>query len=357
MGNLSTSPLFSSTFTKDKPLWIAGPCSVESPEQIEIIAESLKESGANILRGGIWKPRTRPNSFEGIGEEGLQWLSNAAQKAGLPCATEVANAKHTELALKAGIDILWIGARTTGNPFLVSEIAEVLIGTNTPVMVKNPLNPDIELWIGALERFSKVGIDDLCAIHRGFFSYEKSIYRNPPLWQIPVEVKRRVPQIPIICDPSHISGNSSLVEEISKEALALGFDGLMVEVHDHPEKALSDSSQQITPEQFKRLKESIIIRNKIGFSQSSEESIARLRASIDLVDKTLIETLAQRMELVESIGKLKAQENISVLQADRWSIVLEKIKECAEKNNLDKNFVEKIFNLIHEESMERQIRQ
>lgn len=349
--------VFSSTFTKNKPLWIAGPCSVESPEQMEIIANLLKEYGADILRGGIWKPRTRPDSFEGIGEQGLQWLCDAAHKAGLPCCTEVANAKHTELALKAGTDILWIGARTTGNPFLISEIAEVLKGSSTPVMVKNPLNPDIELWLGALERFSKVGINDICAVHRGFFSYQKSIYRNPPLWQIPVEIKRRVPHIPIICDPSHIAGESSLVEEISKEALALGFDGLMIEVHNCPEKALSDSSQQITPEQFKRLKESITIRNKMGFSQSSEESIAQLRASIDLVDKTLIETLAQRMELVESIGRLKAKENISVLQADRWTSVLEKIKECAEKNNLDKNFVEKIFNLIHEESMERQIRQ
>ena len=357
MGNFLIKDSISSIFTRNKPLWIAGPCSVESAEQITQIAISLKSYGADILRGGIWKPRTHPDSFEGVGQIGLQWLKEASITAGIPCATEVANAKHTELALKAGIDIFWIGARTTGNPFLVTEIAEALKGCKVSVMVKNPLNPDIELWLGAIERLSNADIDNICAIHRGFFCYQKSIYRNPPLWQIPVEIKRRRPDIPIICDPIHITGERTKVEEVSSEALALGFDGLMIEVHPCPEKALSDARQQITPEEFKHLMDSISIRKDMGFSQSSEESIAQIRASIDIVDQTLIETLAHRMELVESIGRLKAKENISVLQADRWNTVLSKIGKCAEKNNLDKNFVEKIFNLIHEESMERQIRQ
>lgn len=357
MREFSIDRTISPIFMESRPLWIAGPCSVESPEQIAESALVLKQYGANIIRGGIWKPRTHPGCFEGVGERGLDWLKEASQKAMLPCCTEVANARHTELALKKGIDLLWIGARTTSNPFLVSEIADVLKGCNTPILVKNPLNPDIELWCGAIERFLNIGMTNVGAIHRGFFCYEKSIYRHPPIWQIPVEIKRRYPDMAVICDPSHISGDRSLVEHLSQEAIALGFDGLMIEVHPNPEKALSDASQQISPEQFKELKQNITIRKDGGFSQSGLQAIEQIRESIDRVDQTLVETLAHRMELVEMIGKLKVKENISVLQADRWNTVLSKIKECAEKNNLDKNFVEKIFNLIHEESMERQIRQ
>ena len=311
-----------------RPVVISGPCSAETEEQTLQTAVNLKQKGIHIFRAGIWKPRTRPNSFEGVGSVGLEWLKLVKKETGMLLATEVANVKHVYESLKAGIDILWIGARTTANPFAIQEIAEALKGMHIPVLVKNPVNPDIELWIGAIERMNKAGLTKIGAIHRGFSTYEKSIYRNIPQWQIPIELKTRIPEVPLFCDPSHISGNRDLLINISQKALDLNFDGLMIETHPNPDKAWSDPKQQITPDSLKSLINNLIIRKEKP-EGISLDTIEDIRYKIDQCDDELIEILEKRMNLVQSIGRYKKQNKMTILQSGRWETVLNKsIETC-----------------------------
>lgn len=338
-----------------RPYIIAGPCSVESQEQILAAAKGIRRSGVKVLRGGIWKPRTHPGCFEGVGEKGIRWLRNAGEATGMKTVTEVANARHVEAVLKGGIDAVWIGARTTGNPFLVQEIADALKGSELPVFVKNPLVPDPELWSGAIERLADCGCKYICAVHRGFHSYGDSIYRNSPFWQIPVELRRRMPGLPILCDPSHITGKRTLVKDLSRQAIALGFDGLMIEVHPDPDKALSDSAQQITPEELADLLGSLKMRGNTAPDAEAAAAIESLRCDIDRIDSSLIDLLAERMNVSEAIGRIKEESGLSVLQTGRWNSVLSKVRSMAHEKNLDESFITEIFNLIHRASMERQI--
>ena len=338
-----------------RPYVIAGPCSVESRESLVSEALCLKKIGINVLRGGLWKPRTHPGSFEGVGEEGAGWLREAGAAAGMRTATEVANARHLDVILKNGIDAVWIGARTSGNPFLVQEIAEALRGTGLPVFVKNPLVPDPELWTGAIERFARSGLKYICAVHRGFHSYGETIFRNPPFWQIPVELRRRLPGLPLLCDPSHITGRRDLVEDIARQALILGFDGLMIEVHPDPEKALSDAAQQITPEALQGMLGRLRMRSSSTSDAEATAAIDDLRTGIDRIDAALIDLLAERMNISESIGRIKERSGLTVLQTGRWNTVLEKVRAMAKEKNLDEDFISEIYTTIHRASMERQL--
>ena len=338
-----------------KPFIIAGPCSAETEEQVMESAVRLKKQGQNIFRAGIWKPRTRPNSFEGVGSIGLDWLKSVKQETGMLISTEVANIKHVYEALKSGIDILWIGARTTANPFAVQEIADALKGVDIPILVKNPVNPDVELWIGAIERLHKAGLTKIGAIHRGFSSYEKSIYRNIPQWQIPIELKTRIPEIPLICDPSHIGGNRELLQHLSQKAIDLNFDGLMIETHPNPDKAWSDAQQQITPKELKILLDKLIIR-VVKPDGISLNTIEDLRYKIDNCDNDLIKVLKDRMELVNSIGLYKKENNMTILQPNRWDEVLTVCIEKGNLNDLDPEFIAKLFKTIHQESINKQMK-
>lgn len=338
-----------------RPYVIAGPCSVESRESLVSEALCLKKIGINVLRGGLWKPRTHPGSFEGVGEEGAGWLREAGAAAGMRTATEVANARHLDVILKNGIDAVWIGARTSGNPFLVQEIAEALRGTGLPVFVKNPLVPDPELWTGAIERFARSGLKYICAVHRGFHSYGETIFRNPPFWQIPVELRRRLPGLPLLCDPSHITGRRDLVEDIARQALIMGFDGLMVEVHPDPDKALSDAAQQITPEALQGVLGRLRMRSSSTSDAEATAAIDDLRTGIDRIDAALIDLLAERMNISESIGRIKERSGLTVLQTGRWNTVLEKVRAMAKEKNLDEDFISEIYTTIHRASMERQL--
>ena len=338
-----------------RPYVIAGPCSVESRESLVSEALCLKRIGINVLRGGLWKPRTHPGSFEGVGEEGAGWLREAGAAAGMRTATEVANARHLDVILKNGIDAVWIGARTSGNPFLVQEIAEALRGTGLPVFVKNPLVPDPELWTGAIERFARSGLKYICAVHRGFHSYGETIFRNPPFWQIPVELRRRLPGLPLLCDPSHITGRRDLVEDIARQALILGFDGLMIEVHPDPDKALSDAAQQITPEALQGMLGRLRMRSSSTSDAEATAAIDDLRTGIDRIDAALIDLLAERMNISESIGRIKERSGLTVLQTGRWNTVLEKVRAMAKEKNLDEDFISEIYTTIHRASMERQL--
>ena len=324
-----------------RPWIIAGPCSVESRDSLITEALTLKKIGINVLRGGLWKPRTHPGSFEGVGEKGAQWLREAGRAAGMRTVTEVAGARHVEVILNNGIDAVWIGARTTGNPFLVQEIAEALRGTGTPVFVKNPLVPDPELWSGAIERFIRCGLDCVCAVHRGFHSYGESIYRNPPFWQIPVELRRRFPGLPLLCDPSHITGRR--------------FDGLMVEVHPDPERAMSDAAQQITPEALREMLGRLRMRSSSTPDAEAAAAIDDLRTGIDRIDASLIDLLAERMGISGAIGRIKERSGLTVLQTGRWNAVLEKVRTMAKEKDLDEDFITEIFTTIHRASMERQL--
>jgi len=335
-------------------LFIAGPCSAESEEQMLSTANGLKNANVSIFRAGIWKPRTRPNTFEGVGFKGLQWLKRVKEETGLRTATEVANVKHVYECLKAGVDVLWIGARTTVNPFAVQEIAEALRGVDTVVLVKNPINPDIELWIGALERFSAVGITKLGAIHRGFSFYEKAKFRNPPQWEIPIELKRRLPHMPLISDPSHICGNREGLADIAQKAMDLNFDGLIIESHVDPDKAWSDASQQITPKVLLELLDKLILRHETDSHLINP--FDEIRAQIDRDDEALVNLLGHRMKLAEQIGEQKKVSNITILQSSRWNEILEKRIEQGNQNNLGKEFITKIFEEIHKESIEKQMR-
>jgi len=336
-----------------KPIVISGPCSAETEEQVLQTAKELKSAGINIYRAGIWKPRTRPNSFEGVGSVGLEWLKQVKAETGMLISTEVANVKHVYESLKAGIDMIWIGARTTANPFAIQEIADALKGIKIPVLIKNPVNPDVELWIGALERFNKAGITNIGAIHRGFTSFEKSIYRNIPQWQIPIELKSRIPNIPLFCDPSHIAGNRHLLRDISQKALDLNFDGLMIESHIEPDKAWSDAKQQITPENLKILLKKLIIRHEVPHGISLE-TLDDLRYKIDQCDDEILKALENRMKLVQSIGWYKKENKMTILQPGRWDKIFKKNIDKGLQKNLKPDFVIKIFKTIHQESINEQ---
>lgn len=334
-----------------RPLVIAGPCSAETEEQVMNTATQLAKRGIKIFRAGIWKPRTKPGGFEGIGEEGLPWMQRVKQETGMLVGTEVATAKHVEAALKAGIDVLWIGARTTANPFAVQELADSLRGVDIPVLVKNPVNPDLELWIGALERINGAGVKRIGAIHRGFSSYDKKIYRNTPMWHIPIELRRRIPNIPIICDPSHIGGKRELIAPLCQQAMDLGMDGLIVESHCNPDSAWSDAKQQVTPDILDYILNLLVIRKETA----STESLTELRKQIDECDNDLIELLAKRMRVSREIGIYKKEHEIQVVQTDRYSEILEKRGAQGALCGIDSECVKKIFEAIHEESVRQQL--
>jgi len=337
----------------ERPWMIAGPCSAETEEQVFETAKQLSEAGYKIFRAGIWKPRTRPGAFEGVGSIGLPWLRRVKEELGMFVGTEVANAHHVFEAIKHGIDILWVGARTTANPFAVQEIADALKGVDMPVLVKNPVNPDLELWIGALERINQAGIKKLAAIHRGFSTYDKTKYRNHPQWQIPIELKRRIPNLPIICDPSHISGKRELIYEISQEAMDLDFDGLLVESHMCPDKAWSDASQQVTPQRLKEITDKIVLRKPV-IGEKPRTALDELRQQIDKLDTDVLEILKTRMEISEAIGKYKKENNITILQTRRYDEIMNNRKEKGLKMGLSEEFLVKLFESIHEESVTRQ---
>lgn len=353
--NLNVNPLESWANLKSKPLVIAGPCSAETPEQLLATAQGLKNLKVDILRAGIWKPRTRPNSFEGAGEDGLKWLADTKKQVGIPVGTEVANPQHIELALKYGVDVLWIGARTTVSPFAVQEMADALRGVkNVAVLVKNPTHPELNLWIGAFERLFQAGITNLGGIHRGFSTYDKSKFRNQPVWQIPIELRRVAPQIPIICDPSHIGGKRDLIFEISQKAMDLNFDGLMIETHITPDKAWSDAEQQVTPERLGEILADLRIRQDSSSSQIFNDQLEELRKKIDNIDRELLEILAQRMAVVEKIGEYKKENNVTTFQVKRWDEIMKNRAETAKKMNLNPEFVTEIYKLVHEESIRKQ---
>ena len=350
--NIKTSDNWALFKHTERPLLLAGPCSAESEEQVLATASRLQKIGINVFRAGLWKPRTRPNCFEGVGEKGLKWLVKVQRLQGMKVGTEVANSHHVEECLKAGIDFLWIGARTTANPFAVQEIAESLRGTDIPVLVKNPINPDIELWIGALERLNLVGISRLGAIHRGFSAYNNLKYRNMPQWQIPIELKRRIKTLPLFCDPSHIGGKREYIQEIAQKSMDLGFDGLMIESHTSPEQALSDARQQVTPERLEQIIEHLVIRTTQV--QADDMVIEDLRERIDYLDNTIMETLVSRMKVIEEIGQYKKSKNLSIFQPERWEKILTHVTEEAHKNNLPQELVERVFKAIHQASIDRQ---
>lgn len=334
-----------------RPFVIAGPCSAETEDQVLTTARALVAQGCHIFRAGVWKPRTKPGGFEGNGEAALPWLRRVKTETGMLVSTEVATPEHVELSLRYGIDIVWIGARTSANPFAMQAVADSLRGVDIPILVKNPISPDLELWIGALERLNQAGITRLAAIHRGFSSYDNKIYRNAPMWQIPIELRRRIPQLPIICDPSHIGGRRELIAPLSQQAMDLGFDGLIVETHCQPDAAWSDARQQITPETLHTMLRQLVIRDK----QSSTEGIDLLRKQIDELDNSLLNTLANRMRICREIGRYKKQHNMTILQTGRYNEILDKRAAQGALCGIDPDFVKEIFEHIHEESVRLQM--
>lgn len=353
--NLNIQPLSSWINLKNEPLIISGPCSAETEEQLLSTAHLLAATGkVSVLRAGIWKPRTRPGEFEGIGSIGLEWLKRAKAETGLPTAVEVATAKHVEEALAAGVDILWIGARSTANPFTVQEIADALKGVDIPVLVKNPVNPDISLWIGALERINNAGITKLGAIHRGFSSYEKSSFRNEPMWELAIQLKTLCPELPIINDPSHICGNRELIPYISQKALDMDMQGLMIESHIDPSVAWTDAKQQVTPAALEELVAKLSIREPESTNTAFVDKLAELRKQIDKIDDTLITKLGERMAIVEKIGQFKRDNKVTILQVNRWDEILKKGSAFARALKLDMNFTEKFLELVHGESIRKQ---
>ncbi len=339
----------------NNPLIIAGPCSLESEEQAMETAKLLaKDHRIFVYRGGIWKPRTRPGSFEGVGSIGLKWLQMVREETGMPVGTEVANAQHTEEALKAGLDVLWIGARSTASPFVVQEIADVVKGTDAVVMVKNPVNPDVQLWLGAFERLSQAGIKNMVAIHRGFTPFRETEYRNYPNWKTVIELRRLMPNLPIICDPSHIGGKREYLFDISQKAFDMGMEGLMIESHRDPSCALSDKEQQLTPADLGKLLDRLIIRNVTTDNKLFENQLELLRNRIDAIDTELLETLSSRVEIVRQIGQYKKDNNVTALQIGRFSELMEKRMKLGENLNLDRNFVLQLFQHIHEDSVRMQ---
>ena len=334
-----------------KPMIIAGPCSAETEEQVMTTAHELAANGIKIFRAGIWKPRTKPGGFEGVGVEGLAWLKRVKAETGMYTATEVANKSHVEAALEADIDILWIGARTSANPFAMQEVADALQGNNVVVLVKNPVNPDLELWIGAMQRIYNAGIHRLGAIHRGFSSYGKHLYRNMPQWHIPIELKRRFPTLPILCDPSHIGGKRELVAPLSQQALDMGFSGLIVESHCEPDCAWSDKSQQVTPDVLNFILNTLVIRD----TKQTTENLTLLRQQIDQIDNDLIETLAKRMRISREIGQYKKEHNMQVVQTARYDDILRSRVNAAQEMGMNGEFMKTVLVAIHEESVRQQI--
>lgn len=341
-------------FPDRKPLVIAGPCSVESKTQIDSLAEKLSVLDVHLMRAGIWKPRSRPGSFQGVGYQGLEWLKETSIAHNIPVCIEVATPVHIEEALKAGVDILWIGARTTVNPFYVQEIAEALKGIDIPVMIKNPVNPDLELWIGAIERIYQSGITRIAAIHRGFSTYKPEIYRNPPMWEIPIELRRRYPKLPIICDPSHITGNKNLVANVSQRAMDMDFDGLMIEVHNDPKEAFSDADQQLTPAELKSLLNGLILRQSTTENPEFLNHIEALRLQIDRLDGDIIQLLAQRMNISKEIGYAKKENGVTIFQMDRWSKLFDDRVTATIKAGLSDQFAIDFIQSIHKESIRQQ---
>lgn len=335
---------------------ISGPCSAESPEQVMETALGVAKHDIHILRAGIWKPRTRPNSFEGVGTVGLKWLKEAGKATGLPVCCEVANVKHVYEALRSGIDILWIGARTTTNPFAVQEIADALEGVDIPVMIKNPVNPDLSLWMGAFERIQRAGITKLAAIHRGFSTYEPSKYRNKPHWEIPIELRRTHPELPLICDPSHICGTREFLLPVSQKALDLNFDGLMIEAHITPDKALSDAKQQVTPERLGEMLSQLVHRHVEIDNPQFLNKLELLREEIDDLDHQLINILGKRMKIADQIGQYKKENNITILQSSRWSEIIADRVGYAANQNISRDIITEILQMVHKESIRHQTR-
>ena len=334
-----------------RPLVIAGPCSAETEEQVLAAARALAAQEVKIFRAGIWKPRTKPGGFEGVGVEGLRWLQRVKAETGMYVSTEVATERHVFEALKAGVDLLWIGARTSANPFAMQELAGALRGVDIPVLVKNPVNPDLELWIGAIERLYNAGLRRLGAIHRGFSSYDRTIYRNQPQWHIPIELRRRLPQLPLLCDPSHIGGKRELIAPLSQEAMDLGFDGLIVESHCKPDCAWSDKAQQVTPDAL-----AYIIRNLVFRDQTiTTESLTELRSQIDKLDDQLLELLSRRMRVSRDIGQYKKEHNMPVLQTQRYEELLARRAGQAGQMGMDREFMRTVLQAIHEESIRQQM--
>ena len=336
------------------PLVIAGPCSAETEDQVLTIAQDLKDTDVNYFRAGIWKPRTRPGNFEGVGAIGLKWLQKVKEETGLKTAIEVANKTHVDLALEHDIDLLWIGARSTVSPFIVQEIADALNGTDKIVLVKNPVNPDLSLWLGAVERLSSANINKLGVIHRGFSSYEKSKYRNIPEWQLAIELQTRFPDMPLINDPSHISGKRDMIFDISQTALDLNFDGLMIETHCDPENAWSDAAQQVTPKTLVQIMKDLRIRKETSKEAEYNRQLDNLRAQIDILDNQLIETLGKRMKVSDGIGEIKKNRNVAVLQTNRWNAILGSMILEGESRGLSEEFVLRMFKAIHQESINHQ---
>jgi len=334
-----------------QPIVIAGPCSAESEVQVMETAKQLYFKGCSIFRAGVWKPRTKPGCFEGCGKEALPWLKKVREETGMQVAIEVATPEHVDLALAHHIDILWIGARTTANPFAVQALADAMKGIEVPVLVKNPVNPDLELWIGAFERLARANVRRLGAIHRGFSSYENKLYRNAPMWQIPIELRRRMPDLPILCDPSHMGGKRDLIAPISQQALDMGFDGLFVESHYKPDTALSDSGQQITPAILSYILSQLTVRSKTW----GNGGLGELRSQIDEIDTQLIELLAKRMKICREVGEFKRKRGVPVYQTKRYGEMMDKREINGQLNGLRKDFITHIFSLIHEESVSEQI--
>ena len=336
---------------KKRPIVIAGPCSAETEEQVMSTARMLEDKGCHIFRAGVWKPRTKPGGFEGNGEKALPWLKEVKEETGMMISTEVATPDHVELAMRYDMDVLWVGARTSANPFAMQALADSMQGLQIPVLVKNPVNPDLELWIGGLQRLNQAGIKRLGVIHRGFSSYDKKIYRNLPMWQIPIELRRRIPGLPIICDPSHIGGRRDLIAPLCQQAMDLGFDGLIVESHCNPKEAWSDAKQQVTPDILDYILSLLVIRD----DTFTTEDIRSLRAQIDELDNSLMELLAKRFRLCREIGTFKKEHNMTVLQTGRYNEILEKRGAQASLCGMDAEFAAQVFELIHEESVRQQL--
>ena len=336
------------------PLVIAGPCSAETEEQVLKIAHSLKDTDVNYYRAGIWKPRTRPGNFEGVGALGLKWLQKVQKETGMKTATEVANRAHVELALEHDVDLLWIGARSTVSPFIIQEIADALKGTDKIVLVKNPVNPDLDLWLGAIERLYAADIKNLGVIHRGFSTFEKTKYRNIPEWQMAIELQSKYPDLPIINDPSHITGKRDMIFDVAQTALDLNFDGLMIETHCDPDNAWSDAAQQVTPERLVEIMRDLKVRKESDPEEKYNKELSNLRAQIDIIDNQLLETLGKRMKLAEGIGALKSKHNVAVLQSSRWNEILGRMILEGETKGLSEEFVLRMFKAIHQESINHQ---
>ena len=336
------------------PLVIAGPCSAETEEQVLSVARDLKDTDVNYYRAGIWKPRTRPGNFEGVGAIGLKWLQKVKEETGLKTATEVANKAHVDLALEHDVDLLWIGARSTVSPFIVQEIADALKGTDKIVLIKNPVNPDLSLWLGAVERLHKADIEKIGVIHRGFSTYRKTKYRNIPEWQLAIELQRRFPDLPLINDPSHISGRRDLIFDVSQTALDLNFDGLMIETHCDPDNAWSDAAQQVTPKRLVQIMDDLRIRKETDPQEEYNKQISNLRAQIDVIDNQLIDILGKRMKVSDAIGALKKSRNVAVLQTGRWNEILGSMILEGESHGLSEEFILRMFKAIHQESINHQ---